>query len=237
MRVLAGLLFVAACLAQSSLNIPKFKTTINVEQQPIEITLWGTISPATSGASVLALTVDLGDLQEHLTPVLAAQLKRSDPCGDRLMVEGATIAPSAPASVLTANLNFERYACVKAFGKQIAKRLVGGHAVIEVTLTPSLEENDIALEAEVRKLDADGSLGELLRSGSAGDSMRDKIAKAVESSIQKLTDLRSTLPASIGNSVSIETVRFADSGSGRLWLSIAGEVRLPAEQLRRAVGQ
>ncbi len=208
-----------------------------MEQQPIEITAWGTISLAASGASALALTVDLGDLQEHLTPVLAAQLKRSDPCGDRISVESATIASVAPSSVLTANVNFERYACVKAFGKQIAKRLVGGHAVIEVNLTPSLEENDIALEAEVRKLDADGSVGELLRSGSAGDSMRDKIAKAVESSIQKLTDLKSTLPASIGNSITIETVQFADGGSGRLWLTIDGEVRIPVEELRRAVGQ
>jgi len=73
----------------------------------------------------LALTVDLGDFQEHLTPVLAAQVNRSERCGDRLSVEHAVIAPSAPSAVLTANVNFERYGCVKAFGKEIAKRLVG----------------------------------------------------------------------------------------------------------------
>jgi hypothetical protein len=180
----------------------------------------------------LALTVDLGDLQEHLTPVLSAHLNRSDPCGERLSVERAVIAPSAPSGLLTANVNFERFGCVKAFGKQIAKRLVAGHGAIEVNLTPSVEENDITLAAEVRKIDADGSLGDVLRSGSLGDSIRDKIAASVESAIQKSANLKSALPAALEKAVTIETVQFADGGSGRLWLTIGGEVRLSAEQLR-----
>jgi hypothetical protein len=100
-----------------------------------------------------------------------------------------------------------------------------------------VEENDIAIDAEVRKIDADGSLGEVLRSDSVGDSLREKIAASVESAVQKLTDLKSRLPAEIGNAVSIESVQFADGGAGRLWLTIAGEARLSADQLRRAVGQ
>jgi hypothetical protein len=99
-----------------------------------------------------------------------------------------------------------------------------------------VEENDIAIDAEVRKIDADGSLGEVLRSDSVGDSLREKIAASVQSAVQKLTDLKSRLPAEIGNAVSIDSVQFADGG-GRLWLTIAGEARLSADQLRRAVGQ
>jgi len=139
--------------------------------------------------------------------------------------------------VLTANVNFERFGCVKAFGKQVSKRLLGGHAVIEVNLMPAVEENDIALSAEVRKIDADGTLGDVLRSDSIGDSIREKIASGVESAIQKLTNLKSTLPAGIGKAVTIQTVQFADGGAGRLWLTIAAEVRLSADQLRGAVGQ
>ncbi len=225
------------CLAQAQtgapvLKIPPVKTSIKLDQQQVEITLWGTLSPKPSGNFALALTVDLGDFQEHLRPVLSAQLAKSDRCGDRLSVERAAIMPSAPSSLLTANVNFERFACVKAFGKQIAKRLLGGHAVIEVDLTPVLEENDIALNAEVRKIDADGSLGDVLRSDSVGDSIREKISSAVESAIQKLTNLKSMLPPGIGNAVSIETVQFADGGAGRLWLTIAAEVRLTADQLK-----
>jgi hypothetical protein len=77
----------------------------------------------------------------------------------------------------------------------------------------------------------------VLRSDSIGDSIREKIASGVESAIQKLTNLKSTLPAGIGKAVTIQTVQFADGGAGRLWLTIAAEVRLSADQLRGAVGQ
>ncbi len=222
----------------STLKIPPLKASIKLDQQAVEITLWGTITPAASGnPALLALTVDLGEFQSHVTPILTAQLNRSDRCGDRLSVEQAAIAPSAPSSILTANINFERFGCVKAFGKQIVKRLVGGRGVIEVNLTPSLEENDIAIDAEVRKIDADGSLGEVLRSDSVGESIREKIASSLESAIRKLTNLKSSLPPEIGNAVSIQNVQFADGGGGRLWLTIGAELRLSAEQVRRAVGQ
>jgi hypothetical protein len=237
MRLLLGVLLATACLASAqtaspTLKIPPVKTSINLEKQPINVTLWGTLSAASSGNFALALTVDLGDFQEHLTPVLAAHLNRSDRCGERLSMEQAVIAPTAPSSLLTATVDFERFGCVKAFGREIVKKLVGGHGVIEVNLTPSVEENDITLSAEVRKVDADGSLGDVLRSGSVGDSIRQKIAASIESAIQKLTNLKSTLPAGMQNAVTIQTVQFADGGAGRLWLTIAGEVHLSAEQFR-----
>jgi hypothetical protein len=242
MRVLTGLLLAAVSLAQAQtsnppIKIPPVKVSVNLDQQPVEITLWGTVSPGPSGTFALALTVDLGGFQEHLTPILAAHLNRSDRCGDRLSVERAVIAPTAPSGLLTANVNFERYGCVKAFGKEITKRLVGGKGVIAVNLTPSVAENEIEIDAEVRKIDAGGSLGEVLRSGSFGDSIRQKIADSVESSIRKAAKLKSTLPAALEQAVSIETVQFADGGSGRLWLTIAGEVRLSAEELRRAMAR
>lgn len=242
MYLRAALAIVFMCSAQAQtvgtvFKIAPVKASIALEKQPVEITVWGTLSPMPSGTFSVALTADLGDFQDHLTPVLAAKMYRSDRCGERLSVERASIAPAAPSSVLTANVNYERYACVKALGKQIAKRLVGGHGVIEVNLTPSLEENDIALSAQVRKVDADGSLGEVLRSGSVGDSIREKIATSVESAIQKLTNLKSMLPAEMSDAVAIESFQFADGGAGRLWLSISGEVRLSTEQVQALTKQ
>lgn len=221
----------------ATLKIAPVKASIDLDHQPVEITMWGTISAAPSGIFALALTVDLGGLQTNLTPVLAAQLNQSDRCGERLTVEKAVLAPVAPAGLLTANVNFERYVCAKALGKQIVKRLVGGHAVIEVNLIPSIEDNGIMLAAAVRKLDADGSLGEVLHSGDLGDSIREKIEDSVESAIQKSADLKLALPAEIGNAATMQTVQFADGGSGRLWLTIGGEVRLSAEQLRRVMAK
>jgi hypothetical protein len=237
MRLSMGLCLAVVCLAQAqnsslTLKIPPVKTSLNLEGQPVEITAWGAVSAAPSGVFRLAMTVDMGNFQENLTPVLAAQLNRSDRCGERLSVERAVLAPAAPSAVLTASVHYERFACVKAFGKEIVKRLAGGNGVVEVNLTPSVGENRITLAAQVRKIDADGSLGELLRSGSLGDSIREKIAASVESAIQKSANLKSTLPAEMENVAAIQTVQFADGGAGRLWLAIAGEVRLSAEQFR-----
>jgi hypothetical protein len=238
MRFPMGLALLVTCLVQAqtgslTLKIPPVKTSLNLEGQPVEITAWGAVSAASSGVLSLALTVDLGNFQENLTPVLAAQLNRSDRCGERLSVERAVLSPAAPSAVLTAYVHYERFACVKAFGKEIVKRLAGGNGVVEVNLAPSVGESGITLTAQVRKMDADGSLGELLRSGSLGDSIREKIAGSIESAIRKSANLKSTLPAAIENAATIRTVQFADGGAGRLWLAITGEVRLPAEQFRR----
>jgi len=238
MRLLMGLPLAVVCLAQAqtsdlTLKIPPVKTSLNLEGQAVEITAWGAVSPASSGVFHLAMTVDLGNFQENLTPVLAAQLNRSDRCGERLSVERAVLTPAAPSAVLTAYVHYERFGCVKAFGKEIVKRLAGGNGVVEVDLTPTVAENRLVLAAQVRKIDADGSLGELLRSGSLGDSIRKKIAASIESAIQKSANLKSTLLAEMENVAAIQTVQFADGGAGRLRLAITGEVRLSVEQFRR----
>jgi hypothetical protein len=237
-----SLALVAACLAHAqtaapALKIPSIKASIDLDGQSVEITAWGTVSATASGPFALALTVDLGGLQDHLTPILAAQLNRSEQCGERLTVESAALAPEATSGILTATVNYERYACAKAFGKQVVKRLAGGHGVIEVKLTPEVAGNNISLDAEVRKLDAAGSLGALLHSGALGDALRQDIGDSVESAIQKAADLKGTLPAALQQTVTIRSVHFAGGGAGRLWLTIAGEVRLSAQELRRAVGQ
>jgi hypothetical protein len=228
------------CLAQAqssnfTLKLPPVKTTLNLaEGQPVAITARGTVSSVPAGIFRLAVTVDLSDFQEHLTPVLAAQLNRSDRCGDRLAVERAVLVPAAPSSMLTANVHYERFACVKALGKEIVKKLVGGNAEIEVKLTPLVAENGIALKAEVLKIEGDGSLGEVLHNGSLGNLLREKISTAVESNIQKAANRKTALPAEIESAAAIRSVEFADGGSGRLWLNIAGEVHLSEERLRDA---
>jgi hypothetical protein len=112
------MLLAVACLIQEQPNnpalpIPRVKASIDIEKQPVEVKLWGTVSATPSRTFALALTVDLGDFQEHLASVFGAQLNRSDRCGDRLCVERAAIAPLAPSGPLTANVNFERFGCVK----------------------------------------------------------------------------------------------------------------------------
>lgn len=225
MRLAVGLIITALCLAQTgAVNLPVMKTGVMLEGQPVAIAVWGAVSP-----THLSATVDLGDFQERLTPILAAQLNRSDKCGERLEVRKAMLAPTG---LLTANVHYEHFACAKAFGKQIVKRVVGGDAVVEVVLTPTVAEDQIAMQAVVKKIDADGSLGEALRSGSFGDPLRQKIAANIEDSVRKSANLKSALPAGVTNAITLRTARFADGGGGRLWLAIEADLHLTAEQFR-----
>lgn len=220
---------VCAAQAQSNdvtLKVPPVKTSLSLKGQPVGITAWGTVAAVPrAGVFRLAVTADLGEFQEHLTPILAAELNQSDRCGDRITLQRASIAPAAPSSVLTAALHYERFVCAKALGKEIVKRLVGGDAEVEVSLTPSVMENELMVAAEVRKLTADGSLGEVLRSGDLGKMLREKISTTIQENIQKAVNRKTALPAGMEEDASIRTVEFADGGAGRLWVTVAAEAR------------
>jgi hypothetical protein len=244
MRLPIGVRLAVACAAQAvvcaaqaqsndlTLKIPPVKTSLNLEGQPIGITAWGTIAAVSAGVFRLAVTADLGEFQERLTPILAAELNQSDRCGDRITLQRASIAPIAPSSVLTATLHYERFFCAKALGKEIVKKLVGGDAEVEVNLTPSVMENELMVTAEVRKLTAGGSLGEVLRSGDLGKLLREKIATAIQENIQRAVNRKTALPAGMEESASIRSVEFADGGGGRLWVTVSAEARFSEARWR-----
>jgi hypothetical protein len=88
------------------------------------------------------------------------------------------------------------------------------------------------MASEVQKIDADGSLGELLRSGSLGATVKEKIASSVESSIRKGLDLKSALPTAVAAAATLRGAQFVSGTEGRLWFSVDGEVRISAAQFR-----
>jgi hypothetical protein len=118
----------------------------------------------------------------------------------------------------------------------MVKRLAGGNAVIEVKLTPSADARGVVLAADVQKIDADGSLGDLLRSGSLGTALREKIARSVQSAIQKGMNFQSSLPPAIAGAITVNGARFAAGGDARLWLNLDGDVRLSADQFQSLAG-
>jgi hypothetical protein len=235
MRLLATLVLAAAVgSAQTpgsglTLKIPPVKTTLNLEGQPVGITAWGTVSEASPGVFRLAVTTDLSGLQENITPVLAAQLNRSEKCGERLSITEAALSPASPAGLLTIHLRYERWGCVK-LGKEVVKRLVAGNGVVVASLTLSVKDGAIKLAAAIEKIDSDGSLGELLRSGTVGDSIRAKIAAGIQSAIEKSANL-SALPPQLAAAATIQTVKFSEGSAGHLFADLTGEVRLSSEQL------
>ena len=222
--LLAALSAVPACPQDLTLRIP-----------PLTITA-SAIASASADAFHLKITADLLDLQDHITALLHAQLNHSDHCGERLSVERATLLPAPPASLLTAYVHYERWACVKLFGKESAQRLVGGNGVIPVTLTPALEANNrVKLAPEVGRIEADGSLGQALQTTALGNALRDKISASIQSALEKATSLTATLPAGFEQAASLQKVRFAIGDGGRLLLEVEGEVHLSASQIQELI--
>ena len=230
-------LFAVPAFAQELvLRIPPVKTSVNVANQPIAITASATISGAGESFRVEA-RADLSDLQDHITDLLRAELTRDEKCGERLSVDRATLVPTPPSSQLTAFVHFEKWACAKAFGKEIAKRIVGGNAMVPVKLTPEVAANELKLTPEVGTITADGSLGEVLRSGSLSDMLREKISQSILRAIEKGANLKATLPESVESIAKIHAARFLarDEDAGRLWLEILAELHMPERQLRSLI--
>jgi hypothetical protein len=244
-RSLAAIVLVLAMMAAPlcgsdqnlTLKIPPVKVPLNIKDQQITIVASGLITIAAKEHGVnnlgVELTADLADMRQNLTALLGAELDKDERCGDRIQIEDATLTPAEPASVAVVHLHYERWGCAKLLGKQEVKKLIGGNAVIQLKLTPSVAENhsELRLAAELGPIEADGSLGELLRAGNLGELLRAKIQTAILSAMQKGLDLGAILPPVLRGSVTIQDARFRDAGSGRLIVTLDGQVQMTDEQL------
>jgi hypothetical protein len=227
----------------ATFKIPPQKIPFTVKDQQAYIVASATVSMVSKTARAdtfrLQLTADLTGLQENLTPLLSAQLDKDDRCGERIAIQQATLTPASPAAVATVQLHYERFACVKAFGKQQAKRIVAGNAVVPIRLTPAIEQDNtqLRLNPEVGEIQADGSLGELLRSGRLGETIREKIRDSILNAMQKGANLGATLPPAAQPYASIASAQFQDADGGHLAVQLVGEIRVPRDQLQAVTQQ
>lgn len=234
MRIVS--LLVAVCLlpawsAGPEWHIPPVTTRLDVHGQPLDVTVSGTVAPARAGQGQEAIRVnldaDLAELQRNLTVLMAAQLNQSNRCGERLTIERATLVPAAPSGLLTAAVHFEKWACAKAFGKEMVKKLVAGDGAVALKLTPEVADGKtLRLAADVTSIDATGPVGDLLRSGSLGDAVREKIRAALVNALEKSTDLKTALPEAVGEVAALRGAQFRDGGEGRLILSVESEIHM-----------
>ncbi len=246
LAVTAGIAFAV----EFTFEIPPVPVSIDIAGQRIALTVSGAVSgsPAPPGPGdqtfKVKLLADLGDFQSHLTPILQTELNKSDRCGERLSIRSATLTPASPAGILAVQAHFEKWICIKALGQDSAKKLIGGDATLQVKLTPRVEDatqgktgQTVRLDAEIGTINADGPLGELLRSGTVGPALRDKIRESLLAAIQKSTQLDGVIPAEAQRFVTIQTIAFGDRGSGRLELDFAGRMQLPGDQIAAVLDQ
>ena len=222
----------------SAFNLPPVTNSVNFANQLIAITTSGVISEglAEGGQNTfkLELIADLSDLQENITEVLRTQLNKDSRCGERIAIRTAALSPSDPATLVLVQLHFERWACL---GRE-ANEMLEGNGAIEVKLTPSVGETGaLSLTPKIERIDAEGLIGELLRSDSLGERLRDKIAESVLLAVRQGWDLNPTLPPAARRSATLHHAQFQGAGAGRLRVVLDGEIRVSNEQLTSVIGE
>jgi hypothetical protein len=224
--------------ADFAFNLAPVKRSITVANQAITITSSEVIfnGVALGGQDIfkLQLTADLSDLQQDISDVLHSQLDKSERCGERIAVQDATLTPSEPASVVLVQLHFERWTCMG----RVENEMVEGNGAFEVKLTPSVaDDGALRLTPEIGRVDAQGLIGEWLRSGSPGETLRDKISESILSAIRQGSDFNVTLPPAARGNATLHGARFQGSGTGKLWVRLDGEIRVSNEQAASLISE
>ncbi|MGA9542584.1 MAG: hypothetical protein WBQ85_03395 [Candidatus Sulfotelmatobacter sp.] len=209
-------------------HLAPVKSSINFRNQPVVITTSGVISPGVveggQNTFKLELAADLSDLQDNMTAVLGAQLNKAETCGERIGIRNATLSPQDPATLVVVQLHYERWAC---FGRETVNEMAEGNGTIKLKLTPAVgEDGTLRLMANVDRIDAEGMIGELLRSGSLGDAMRDAVTQSVLSAVRQGGDFKLDLPASAQGYATLRHAQFEGTGAGRVIAVLDGEIRV-----------
>jgi hypothetical protein len=216
----------------STYAIPPVRNSVKFKEQAIAITTSGVISRgvAEGGQNTfkLELIADLSDLQQNISEVLRAQLTKADRCGEQIAIRNASLTPRAPSGLVVVQLHFERWAC---FGRDTMNEMAEGNGTIEVKLTPAVgEDGALRLVPETGRVDAQGMVGDLLRSGALGDTVRETVAQAVLSAMRQGGDFKVMLPASAQGYAALRRAQFQGTGSGKLMAVLDGEIRVSDEK-------
>jgi hypothetical protein len=208
------------------------RTSIKIEDQSVSLTTRAVFSKPEApgdGSLRLILTSDMSDLQQKLTDILRAALNKSDACGEQIAVQSADLVPSAPTSLVRVQVHYERWACM---GRGNANEMVEGNGTMEVKLALSVSENGtLALVPTIGNVDAEGLVGELLRSGSVGEAVRDKIADSVLLAIVQGADYKAMLPPAAQGNVKLQQARFQGTGANILTIVMEGGIRVSPENM------
>jgi hypothetical protein len=217
----------ASAGADSAFNLPTVKSSVRFRGQPVAITTLEVISPGVAEAGQntfkVELTADMSDLQQNFTDVLRAQLNKADRCGEQIAIRNAALTPLPPAGLVMVQLHYERWACFGSAQNEMAE----GNGTIELKLTPAVaDDGTLRLVLEVRRIDAEGMVGELLRSGPLGDALRDAVTRSLLLTMRQGGDFKATLPPSAQGYATLRRAQFQGNGAGKLMAVLDGEIRV-----------
>jgi hypothetical protein len=214
------------------------KNTAKIGNQTTTVNVTGALSQtAVQGGQrtfKLEMVADLLDLQQNITQLLRPQIEKPSRCGERLTLHQASIAPSTPASILILQLHYERWSCRGSISSELAE----GEGSVEVKLTPAVEKsNSLKLTAEFSRIDANGMMGDSLRSGDLGDELRDEVSQSILSAIRTSMDFKTTLPPAVQNSAVVQSAKFQDGAAARLTVVLDGQMEVSNDQINVMASQ
>jgi hypothetical protein len=138
---------------------------------------------------------------------------------------------AAPASLLSVQLHFEHWSCMRGSGQAMSCEISEGDGLVEIKLTPAVESNALKVVSEFGRIEAIGMVGDALRSGSLGKDLREKIAQSLVSALQAGADFKIVLLPAARNNATLQSAKFQDSGTGNLYAVLGGQIRLSNEQV------
>lgn len=210
---------------------------ITVDGQSFQTPVTGRVNVDFSGRTLYAhLTVDsdLTALQNGLPPIMQRYVNRNDDCNEIINVHTISLAPQGNALRVYAAGHYEDWEC--PWTEVLGMRIDGGkHRIFEqdgdatILLTPQTNGDVIWMSVEVVRMNANGLLGELLRTDLFGPWIRDMILQSVPQTIQ-LGSIQQQLPPELrGFPIRLTRAAFYDRGSGRLGLRASATITVSPE--------
>jgi hypothetical protein len=228
-------------------NLPGVTNSFTVADQTVSIPSSASVSRTSTENSRdlfrLQIAADLSDVQQSMTEILRSSLNRSPLCGERIEVQRAWLAPAIPATLVIAQVHYERWMCSLASGRGIAGQrdsrvIATSDGIIEVKLTPSIApDTGMVLAPEITHVNAEGFLRDSLRSGELGIALRDQIAASVLSVMKEAADLKTILPPVAQQSATIQKAKFQDAGADHLNLLLEGQIQFSDAQTQQFADQ
>jgi hypothetical protein len=228
-------------------SLPVTTSSITIAGQPVAMSASGNVSRTSTenGHNVfsLRLIADFSGVQQSLLGILRSEIDRTPRCGEHIQVRDAKLAPQVPAGLLTLHLHYERWICPPAPARDGAIEVSDGNATMEVKLTPALDQSSsdkpsgAHVAAEVGRVEADGVLRSMLRSGDLGASLREQISAALLPVMQRAVDLKDSLPVAGQQFAMLQKVEFQDFGAGGLSLVADGQLQLTYDQTKEFAAQ
>lgn len=207
-----------------------FTLHASIEGRDVAIPVSGTATAEDLGTALdirADIVADLADFRAQLGPIVRAKMNRDDDCDAKLRVDTVEFLAEPPVATLVATAHYEKWACFLG----AKTRLFEQNGEVQVTVTPEVNDDAIAVRFAVTRVDADGVLGELLRTSIFGPWITEQIEQAFPKSLT-VGRLRSALPPALKDvPATLSDVSMQDGGAGTP--AIRGTLRLTiaADQL------